>query len=421
VALRVLRRVTEEGAYSSIALSAELERSSLSPRDRHLAAELVYGTLRKTIVLDHAIGRVASRSVRRIDRSALAVLRLGAYQLMFMRIPDHAAVSATVDLAGSRERGFVNAVLRKISAGKPAPPAGDDDRAISLRTGLAEWAVGELRRLLPDEELEPAVSALAAPADLSIRTNTCRVTVDRLEDGLRAAGHQVRRGAHHPDVLLVPAVAPRTLPGFEEGWFTVQDEASALVAAAFEPRPGERLLDACAGPGGKATDLACRVGEAGLVVGADVRFGRAALVKRVAERLGARVRVVVQDAERPALQSSFDGVLVDAPCSGFGAARRRPELLWRPSHENLAKLARLQVGILVGAAGLVRPGGRLLYSVCTFPRAETDAAVRAFLAKRTDFEPAEVPGPAGPATTHRLWPHVHGTDGMFYAGFRRLA
>jgi 16S rRNA (cytosine967-C5)-methyltransferase len=419
VALRVLRRVTEEGAYSSIALSAELDRSGLSPRDRQLAAELVYGTLRRTIVVDHAIDRVATRSVRRIDRPALAVLRLGAYQILFSRIPDHAAVSATVDLAGFRERGFVNAVLRKLTAERPEPPEGDDDRAISLRTGLTEWAVAELRRLLPTEEVERAAAALAAPAALSIRANTCRVSVDQLEDRLRADGHEVRRAAHHPDVLLVPAMAPRAIPGYEEGWFTVQDEASALVAAAFEPKPGERLLDACAGPGGKATDLACRVGAEGLVVGADVRLGRAALVKRVAGRLGARVHVLVQDAERPALKSTFDGVLVDAPCSGLGAARRRPELLWRPAHENLAPLARLQVAILMGVSGLVRPGGRLLYSVCTFPRAETDAALRAFLAKRTDFEPAEVPGPDGPAASHRVWPHVHGTDAMFYAGFRR--
>jgi 16S rRNA (cytosine967-C5)-methyltransferase len=424
VALRVLRRVTEEDAYSSIALSAELDRSKLSPRDKQLAAELVYGTLRRTILLDHAIGRVATRSVRRIDSSALAVLRLGAYQLLFMRIPDHAAVSATVDLAGSRERGFVNAVLRKLSADRPPTPSGDDDRAVSLRTGLAEWAVAELRRVLPAEEVEPAAVALASPADLTIRANACRTTAEALEERLRAAGHDVRRGALHPDVLLVPAASPRGLPGYEEGWFTVQDEASAVVAAALEPKPGERLLDACAAPGGKATDLACRVGDDGLVVGADVRFGRAALVKRQAERLGARVHVLVQDAERPALRETFDGALVDAPCSGFGAARRRPELLWRPTHENLAKLARLQVAILVGVSDLVRPGGRLLYSVCTFPRAETDAVVRAFLAKRADYEPVEVPGPAGSgesaATSHRLWPHVHGTDGMFYAGFRRL-
>jgi 16S rRNA (cytosine967-C5)-methyltransferase len=425
VALRVLRRVTEEDAYSSIALSSELDRSQLSPRDKQLAAELVYGTLRRMIFLDHAIGRVATRSVRRIDRSALAVLRLGAYQLLFMRIPDHAAVSATVDLAGSRERGFVNAVLRKLSTDRPPTPTGDDDRALSLRTGLAEWAVGELRRVLPAGVVETAAAALASPADLSLRANTCRTTVEALEERLLAEGHDVRRGTLHPDVLLVRTASPRVLPGYQEGWFTVQDEASAVVAAALKPSPGERLLDACAAPGGKATDLACRVGDDGLVVGADVRVGRAALVKRQAERLGARVHILVQDAGRPALIGRFDGALVDAPCSGFGAARRRPELLWRPAHENLAKLARLQVAILVGVADLVRPGGRLVYSVCTFPRAETDAAVRAFLSKRPDYEPAEIPGPARnddvAATSHRLWPHLHGTDGMFYAGFRRRA
>jgi 16S rRNA (cytosine967-C5)-methyltransferase len=424
VALRVLRRVTEEGAYSTIALSAELDRSRLAPRDRHLAAELVYGTLRRTIPLDHAIERVATRSIRRIDRPALAVLRLGAYQLLYSRIPDHAAVSATVDLAGPRERGFVNAVLRKLSTDRPPIPTGDDDRAISLRTGLTEWAVTELRRVLPADEVERAASVLAAPADLSLRVNTCRITADQLQERLVADGHEVRPGTHHPDVLLVPAAAPGALPGYGEGWFIVQDEASALVAAALDPRPGERLLDACAGPGGKATDLACRVGDPGLVIGSDVRLGRATLVKRQAERLGARVHVLVQDAQRPALEGSFDGVLVDAPCSGFGAARRRPELLWRPAHENLAKLARLQVAILSGAADLVRPGGRLVYSLCTFPRAETDAAVRAFLSKREDFEPAPVPGPGGSATppfSHRLWPHVDGTDGMFYSGFRRRA
>jgi 16S rRNA (cytosine967-C5)-methyltransferase len=136
-------------------------------------------------------------------------------------------------------------------------------------------------------------------------------------------------------------------------------------------------------------------------------------------RLGAPLDVLVQDARHPAVLGPFDAVLVDAPCSGLGAARRRPELLWRPRREHLAELARLQVGLLLGVAGLVKQGGRLLYSVCTFPRAETDAAVRAFLAKRPDFEPFPVPGPGGPATSHRLWPHRDDTDAMFYAGFRR--
>src|SRR5204863_298474 len=214
--------------------------------------------LRRLIPLDWAIGSLSSRPLEAIDRAALAALRLGAYQVLFTRVPPHAAVGETVALADPRHRGFVNAILRALVRTPPEPPSGGDDRSISIRTGLSVWAVGELRHLLPEPEVERGAAALASRADLSIRTNPCVV----------------------------------------------------------------------------------------------------------------------------------DAVLVDAPCSGMGAARRRPELLWRPRREDRAGLARLQVGILSGAAGLVRPGGRLLYSVCTFPRAETDAAVRAFLTRCPGFEPA---------------------------------
>ena len=163
------------------------------------------------------------------------------------------------------------------------------------------------------------------------------------------------------------------------------------------------------------------MGTGGLLVAGDASAIRAGLVKRTAARLGVHPSVVAQDARRPALRGPFDAALVDAPCSGLGAARRRPELLWRPAKEGLSSLARLQVAILLGVADLVRPGGRLVYSVCTFPRAETDAVIRAFRAKRPDVVPAAVPGPDGPAPVHRLWPHRHGTDAMFYAGFVRLA
>jgi 16S rRNA (cytosine967-C5)-methyltransferase len=419
LAVRVVRRVTEQGAYSNLALAAELERSSLRGADRRLAADLAYGTLRRLLVLDDALGSVATRPLYAIDPEALALLRLGAYQLLFSRVPPHAAVSETVELAGDRQRGFVNAVLRNLSSRGKRPAEGGHDTAVSARTGLAPWAVQELRRLLPEEEVEPAAAALASSADLSLRANTCRITRDRLESEFRATGLEARRGPHHADVLWVSSAAPAALPGFREGWVAVQDEASALVTSALEVRAGERILDACAGPGGKAADLACRVGKEGTVVAADVLPRRADLVRRTAHRLGVPLSLLVQDARRPALLGRFDAVLVDAPCSGLGAARRRPELLWRPSRENLAGLARLQVSILVGVADLLRPGGRLVYSVCTFPRAETDAAVRAFLAKRRDFESLDVPGPDGRASSHRLWPHRHGTDAMFYAGFRR--
>jgi 16S rRNA (cytosine967-C5)-methyltransferase len=313
----------------------------------------------------------------------------------------------------------VNAVLRRMSVEPPPVADGDDDDAVSARTGLAPWAVAELRRLLPASEVEPAAAAFASPAGVGLRVNRCRADPADVAAELRDAGRDPAPGAFHPDVLRLEGGFAAGLPGHAAGRFTVQDEASTLVGAALQVGPGERVLDACAAPGGKAAHLACAAVPGGLAVAADVSPQRAALVVATARRLGAPVLVLAQDARAPALRPVFDAVLVDAPCSGLGAARRRPELLWRPRKQDLADTARLQVAILEGAAGLLAPGGRLVYSVCTFPRAETEAAVRAFLARRPELEPAPVPGPDGPAPAHRLWPHRHGTDGMFYAGFRR--
>ena len=414
----MILRVTEEGAYSNIALQAALDRSGLGRRDRALAAELAYGTIRRLLALDWTLARHSSRPVDCMTREVRGLLRLGAYQLFFTRIPDHAAVSETVGLAGSAERGFVNAVLRSLAARGPEWPQGDDDEAVSIRTGLAAWAVRELRRLLGDEA-EECAAALGEQAPLTIRANTCRVGVDELEGALRSSGSRPGRGTIHPEALVVEGADPRLLPGFDEGWFVVQDQASSFVVDALDPAPGERILDACAGPGGKAGHIACLVGASGMVVGADVSPPRTGLVATQARRLGVRVHVVVQDARAPALHGPFDRVLVDAPCSGLGAARRRPELLWRVRRDDLSRLARLQVAIALACAGLLRPGGRLVYSVCTFPRAETDAACDAILRHRSDLRPIPVPGPEGDAERVRLWPHRHGTDAMFVAGFER--
>ncbi|HWO71498.1 MAG TPA: transcription antitermination factor NusB [Actinomycetota bacterium] len=420
VALAAIRRVVDGGAYSNLVVPAVLARSGLDERDRHLAAELAFGTIRRLLSLDRAIAARSSRPLDRITPRALHLLRLGAYQLLHLRVPPHAAVAETVALAGPRERGFVNAVLRAIAADPPPPPAGSSDEDVAARTGLAAWAVGELRRLLPPEEVEPAAAAIAGRGPLTLRPNPCRTTPEALEAALRAAGHEPRRGGLLPDALLLDGGRPEELPGFAEGWFVVQDQASGFVADALEARAGERVLDACAAPGGKAVLLACRVSPGGRLVAADVSPKRTALVRRAAARLGVRVLVLAQDARRPALREGFDRALVDAPCSGIGAARRRPELLWRPRREELSGLARLQVAIAEAVAGLLRPGGRLVYSVCTFPRAETDAACDALLRRRPDLEPAPVVGPEGPAPRVRLWPHRHGTDAMFVAAFRRL-
>ncbi len=419
VALEVVRRVAEEGAYSNLALRSALARAGLAGREAALATELAYGTIRHLPALDRALEPLVDRPLREAEAEARAALRLGAYQLLHTRIPGHAAVAETVGLVDRRRRGFVNAVLRRLAASPPPEPTGADDEAISLRTGLAPWAVRELRGLLPGEEVEGAARALAEPAPVAVRVNRCRSSPEEVVEALRTAGVEVERSPLHSDCLLVRGGPPAELPGFAGGWITVQDPASALVVAALDPRPGERVLDACAGPGGKAGHIACIVGPAGLLVAADASPARARLVARTAERLGVRAAVLVQDGRRPALRPGFDRALVDAPCSGLGSARRRPELLWRTDPAGLPALAELQLAILVATAGLLAPGGRLVYSVCTFPRTETDEVCEALLARRPELEPEPVPGPEGPAERLRLWPHRHGCDAMFVAAFRK--
>ncbi|MGH2679847.1 MAG: 16S rRNA (cytosine(967)-C(5))-methyltransferase RsmB [Actinomycetota bacterium] len=421
VALEVIRRVTDEGAYSNRVLPAALARSGLDERDRALATELAYGTIRHVPGLDDAIGARAARPMARMTPGARAALRLGAYQILHTRIPAHAAVGETVGIVVPRERGFVNAILRRLAKEPSAPPAGRDDRAVSLRTGMTSWAIAELRMLLPPEEVESAAAGFGARAPLTLRVNRCRSTVEEVLAILRDTGIEARPGPVHPECLLVDGGDPTALPGWKEGRLAVQDQASAFVVDTLAPEVGDRVLDACAAPGGKTALIACRVGEEGRVVAGDRSSERTALIATLLMRLGLRADLLVHDATTPAVRGPFDRVLVDAPCTGIGSARRRPELLWRGRRDELSRLARLQVAIAAAGAALLRPGGRMVYSVCTFPRAETDAACDAILRHRPDLVPIETAGPAGSASAfrHRLWPHRHGTDGMFVAAFER--
>jgi 16S rRNA (cytosine967-C5)-methyltransferase len=421
VALDVVRRVTDEGAYSNLALRRALERARLSDRDAAFVTELVYGTLRRLVPIDHALEPLLERSLDLAPKAPRAALRLGAYQLRYTRVPAHAAVSETVSLVDRRHRGFVNAVLRRLTSEPPIRPSGASDEAVSVRTGLSVWAVRELRRILADDDaVEAAAAALGERGPVVLRVNTCRASVEDLERELAVAGVRTGRGAVHTGSLLVDAGDPASFPGFEEGRFAVQDQASSFVVDALDVGPGDRVLDVCAAPGGKTGHLACLAGDTGEVVAADVSPGRLSLARSGLGRLGATARFLVQDGRRPAVAGRFDRVLVDAPCSGIGSARRRPELLWRARRDELSGLARLQVGIATACAGLLAPGGRLVYSVCTFPRAETDAACDALLRRAPELEPAEVEGPEGRAERVRLWPHRHGCDAMFVAAFRRV-
>jgi 16S rRNA (cytosine967-C5)-methyltransferase len=420
VALEAVRRVVDEGAYSNRVIPALLERSGLDRRDRAFATELAYGTLRRLVPIDHAIEARADRPIARISPTARHALRLGVYQLLFARVPPHAAVAESVELTSARERGFVNAVLRQVAAAPPARPAGDEDADVAIRTGLAPWAVRELRHLVGDDA-ERAAAAFAERGRLCVRANTCAGRRDELIEELADGGVDAVPAPVDPDCFLIDGGDPTSLPGWADGGFAVQDQASAFVVRVLDPQPGERVLDACAAPGGKAVFAACLVAPNGMAVAADLSPARLALAARQARRLGVGVELVAMDATAPAVRGPFDRVLVDAPCSGIGSARHRPELLWRVPKDGLSRLARRQVAIATAVTELLRPGGRLVYSVCTFPRAETDAACDAILRHRPDLRAIPTQGPDGVAPRHRLWPHVHGSDGMFVAAFARGA
>jgi 16S rRNA (cytosine967-C5)-methyltransferase len=424
VALDVVTRVIEDRAYSNRVLPAALGRSGLDARDRAFATDLALGTLRRRLLLDDVISRLASRPLERMTAGARNALRLGAYQLLAAKVPPHAAVSATVDLVSGRERGFVNAVLRRVAE----EPMLEErtDRAphgaaeIAASTGLAPWAARELESVLGDEAAA-AAAALATRAPVCLRVVGGSALVPEVLDELGAEGVEATPGGVDASCVEIAGGDPRGLRAFRDGRVTVQDQASAFVGGLVGASPGERLYDVCAAPGGKSMLLAEHAGDSGVVVAADRSLARTRLIAGTGARLGMPVQLVVQDAVAPAVAGSFDGVLVDAPCSGLGSARRRPELLWRVDEHRLPTLAALQLAIVTAAADAVRPGGRLVYAVCTFTRAETDAVCDALLRARGDLEPVATPGPDGHQVRHRLWPHRHGCDGMFAAAFRRVA
>jgi 16S rRNA (cytosine967-C5)-methyltransferase len=368
VALDVLDRI-DGGAYANLVLSGALERSGLSGADRRFVTELVYGTTRMRRACDYLVDRFLARPVEGRVRNAL---RLGAYQLAFAGVPAHAAVGETVQAAPRRAGGLVNAVLRRVAS---APVEWPDD---ATRLSVPDWV---LARLDADLGLEDARGALAA--------------------------------------MNEPATVTERADGY------VQDPASQQVAAAVGVEPGERVLDLCAAPGGKATALAAAAGRV-RVVAADVRPRRAVLVAANAVRLGVadRVAVVAADGTRPPFPpGAFDRVLVDAPCSGLGTLRRRADLRWRVEPEAVDRLAALQGRLLAAAADLVRAGGTLVYSVCTLTAAESTAVDEALAGERPDLVPLDPPGepwrPWGRGAI--LLPQAEGSDGMCLVRYRRQA
>jgi 16S rRNA (cytosine967-C5)-methyltransferase len=417
-AFAALLRV-EDGAYSNVLLPMMLRDSPLDARDRAFVTDLVYGTLRQQRALDYLVGLAADRPVEDLDPATRVALRLGAYQLT-RSVPAHAAVGETVTVTPRRARGYVNAVLRALAATGPQWPwpQGEDAGALAVRLSYPDWIVEELVAQYGPADARASLEVGNEPPPVALRVNTRRATVETAADELRAGGIEVSRGNLVDQTLLARGIGdPARLAAVAEGRVTPQDEASQAVVGILDPQPGETVVDAAAAPGGKATAIAERVEEDGRVVACDLHPGRIRLVASARDRLGlGRVFPVVADSRSlPLRRGCADRALVDAPCSGLGVLRRRAELRWRIRPGDLPGLVELQRGLLRGAAEAVRPGGVVVYSVCTLTGDET-TGVDAWAERELPYLIADPPPGAPWRTRGRgaiLLPHDADSDGMY--------
>ncbi len=423
VAYELLRAVSRDGAYANLRLPELIAGAGLDGRDAALATELGYGAVRATGTLDAVLAACSSRALDRVDDRVREVLRLGAYQLLRTRVPPHAAVAATVDLSrevgAARASGFVNAVLRAVARrdweGWADALARTPQQRLALRTAHPEWVVSAFADALGGD---PTAALEADDA----RPVTHLVAYPGLVERAELPGEP---GPWSPYAVRLAGGDPAAVPAVREHRAAVQDEGSQLCAIALATAPvdgrDELWLDLCAGPGGKTALLAALAAPRGArVVANEIRPHRAELVRRATARWDVEVRV--GDArELSDATGGVDRVLVDAPCTGLGALRRRPEARWRRRPEDVAPLAALQRELLDAALRLVRPGGVVAYVVCSPHLAETHDVVAALDGDRevVDARPLfpDVPE-LGDGPTVQLWPHRHATDAMFCAIIR---
>jgi 16S rRNA (cytosine967-C5)-methyltransferase len=428
-AYRILRRVDDAGAFASVLLEHRTAGFS-DPRDAALLTEIVLGVLRRRACLDHAIARGADRPTAEIDGAVLTALRIGAYALLFLdRVPDFAAVDTAVSLvkeAGwKKAAGFANGALRRVARERhdllPAPPAPGDVAALALFHSHPEWWT---RRLVARAGWEAAEAHLKADNEPAPTVLAPRRGERDLAGSLAGEGVRVEPCRFVPEARRTVSGVPQKTGVFRSGTFWIQDEASQLAVGLLGPAAGPTVLDACAAPGGKTLAVAARVPEGGLVVAVDRSAKRLSRLRQNVHRVrvDAVVTAVADMSRQAPFARAFDDVLVDAPCSGTGTLRRHPEIRWRLTPEDLPVLAERQGKILATAADAVRPGGRLLYSVCSIEPEEGEQVVAAFLAQHPEFSVADPRASLTPAAQElvgadaalRTTPFYDGMDG-FYA------
>ena len=409
-ALEALERFRRDGAWSRQVLSSLVKKNGLDERDAALAARLFYGTLQNLSLFDYYISRYTKG---KLEPKVRDILRLGVCQIVTMdRIPASAAVSESVRLAKqagyARASGLVNAVLRRIAeAGGDLPEVPDAGTAEHLAVKYSHplWLVEELVGYRGYDGAEACLKADNAAAPVYIQTNTLRTTPEELAASLHAEPYDDSM----PGCLVLESGDFTKTPEFQKGHFYVQDPAARAVVLAAEPHPGMKVLDVCAAPGGKSFAAAIAMHNEGVVHARDIRSSKLNLVMDGADRMGLTIIACAQADARDTGEGDYDLVIADLPCSGLGVIRKKPDIRYREKAK-LDRLPELQSELLEAVSRAVKPGGRLVYSTCTWRRRENEDIAEAFLASHPEFEKS---------LERTFWPDIDGTDGFYICRMER--
>lgn len=430
VALDTLQKWQKQNAFSNLLLHQQLQQSELDNRDKRLVTELVYGVIQRLNTLDNIIGQLVQK--KKVDLWVRQLLQLSLYQLIFLdKIPERAVVHEAVELAKFRGNigvsKFVNGVLRAFLRRKKEFDMSENPTNIKERSftySFPEWIVKQLSDTYGPSEADLVMAACNVAPKISIRVNSLRQNREEfIANWQRKAEKSL---LSEQGVILSGIGNAANLPGYAAGKFTIQDESSMLVASILDPKPGMRVLDACAAPGGKTTHLAEKMNNDGKVIALDLHPHKVKLIAATAARLGISiVEAIAADARKWQTDEPFDAVLLDAPCSGLGVIPRKPDIKWRKSADEVAQLVQIQSQLLEAVAPLVKSGGVLVYSTCTWTLAENQQQMEQFLAKHPEYMPAADFNDVVPAIVRerairgeswiQLLPHHFHSDGFFIA------
>ncbi len=439
-ALKILIDIDENKSYSNILLNSFYKNNNIDSRDKRFITQLVYGVLENKLYLDYVISIFSKTKINKINKEILNILRLGIYQILFLnKIPESAAVNESVKLAKKnnyRFSGFVNGILRNVIRNiektkiTNALINKDPKKYLSIKYSHPQWLV---EKWIDDygvtftEELLEVNNSIPS---LTIRTNTLKITRDDLISKLKSENVKCTKGHYVPESIIIED-SPNNieeLSAYKEGLFQVQDESSMLVGHILDPKAGEFIIDVCSAPGGKSTHFAQLMNNKGSILSRDIYEHKLELINQNANRLGINIiKTERYDAEKldKSLISSSDKVLVDAPCSGFGIIRRKPEIKYHKNPEDITNLTLLQLRILNNSAKYVKIGGELVYSTCTIQNEENIGVMNSFLEQNNNFKLLDLSSKINIDINLKnkflqLYPNINGIDGFFICKFRRV-